>query len=215
MPVKDYYRILNISSSATMEEVKKAFRKLALQYHPDKNDGNKASAAHFNEIKEAYDILANRRKREEYNFSLYAQSNRPSPAFTASTPGEVINKAFDLQNKLMAADPFRLDKDLVYFDIKMLLSEHHIQLLVNAADNTVVKQFVTAVLISSKVLSYSQIKKICRLLLATELSGKETAQQVNAFMQEQKLADYWNRYKMIAALLVAIIVCLCIYLAGR
>lgn len=61
---KDYYEILGIAKNATDEEVKKAYRKLAHQYHPDKNRGDDKK---FKEINEAYQVLGNREKREQYN----------------------------------------------------------------------------------------------------------------------------------------------------
>lgn len=61
---KDYYEILGIAKNATDEEVKRAYRKLAHQYHPDKNKGDDKK---FKEINEAYQILGNREKREQYN----------------------------------------------------------------------------------------------------------------------------------------------------
>ena len=66
MKIKNYYKILEISPNSTLEEIKKAFRKLALQYHPDKN---KASNAHekFIEITEAYEVLKDDEKRKEYD----------------------------------------------------------------------------------------------------------------------------------------------------
>ena len=64
---KDYYRLLNISEKATDEEIKKAYRKLALKYHPDRNPDNKAAEAKFKEISEAYGVLMDREKRKDYD----------------------------------------------------------------------------------------------------------------------------------------------------
>ncbi|MFQ5662066.1 MAG: molecular chaperone DnaJ [Candidatus Paceibacteria bacterium] len=61
---KDYYQILGIDKKASADEVKKAFRKLAHKYHPDKGDGDEAK---FKEISEAYGVLSNEKKRQEYD----------------------------------------------------------------------------------------------------------------------------------------------------
>ena len=67
MPEKDYYRILGVSRNATDEEIKSAFRKLALKYHPDRNPDNKEAESKFKEINEAYDVLSNSEKRQIYD----------------------------------------------------------------------------------------------------------------------------------------------------
>lgn len=64
---KDYYKILGVSKDASPEEIKKAFRKLALKYHPDKNKGNKEAEERFKEINEAYAVLSDPKKRKEYD----------------------------------------------------------------------------------------------------------------------------------------------------
>ena len=67
MAKKDYYQVLNVNRSATPDELKKAFRKLAMQYHPDKNPGDKKAEEKFKELAEAYDILQDPKKREAYD----------------------------------------------------------------------------------------------------------------------------------------------------
>jgi curved DNA-binding protein len=64
---KDYYEILGVQKGAAEDEIKKAYRKLALKYHPDKNPGDKAAEEKFKEISEAYAVLSDKEKRAQYD----------------------------------------------------------------------------------------------------------------------------------------------------
>lgn len=75
MSKKDFYQILGVSKTATPEEMKKAYRKLAMQYHPDKNQGNKKAEEKFKEISEAYEVLSDEKKRQNYDQFGHAGAN--------------------------------------------------------------------------------------------------------------------------------------------
>ena len=75
MSKKDYYETLNLSKSASESEIKKAYRKLAIKYHPDKNPGNKEAEQNFKEAAEAYEILSNSQKKQQYDQYGHAAFN--------------------------------------------------------------------------------------------------------------------------------------------
>src|SRR5262245_8761186 len=64
---RDYYEVLNVPKNASDDDVKKAYRKLAWQYHPDRNPGDKSAEARFKEVQEAYDVLSDKDKRAQYD----------------------------------------------------------------------------------------------------------------------------------------------------
>ena len=67
MSKRDYYEILGVSKNADSKEIKKAYRKLAIKYHPDKNPNNTSAEEKFKEAAEAYDVLSNSEKKQRYD----------------------------------------------------------------------------------------------------------------------------------------------------
>ena len=67
MAKRDYYEVLGLSKGATAEEIKKAYRKVAIKFHPDKNQGDKAAEEKFKEAAEAYEVLSNPQKKQQYD----------------------------------------------------------------------------------------------------------------------------------------------------
>ena len=81
MDYKDYYKILGVEKKATQDEIKKAYRKLAVKFHPDKNPGDKKSEEKFKEINEANDVLSDPEKRNKYDTlgENWQQQYQPPP----------------------------------------------------------------------------------------------------------------------------------------
>jgi molecular chaperone DnaJ len=67
MAKRDYYEVLGVAKGASQDEIKKAYRKLAIQYHPDKNPGDKQAEERFKEASEAYEVLSDEKRRQTYD----------------------------------------------------------------------------------------------------------------------------------------------------
>jgi len=99
---KDYYKILNLERNATSQEIKKAYRKLALKYHPDKNFNNKKENEEiFKDISEAYQILGDENKRKKYDSLLKFDFNLTEDDFKDlfglfKKPSEVFSDVFKI-----------------------------------------------------------------------------------------------------------------------
>ena len=95
---RDYYQVLGVERTASAEEVKKAYRKLAVKFHPDKNPGDKAAEDKFKELGEAYEVVSNPDKRAAYDrfgHQAFAQGGGGGGAgYGAHDPFEVFREVF-------------------------------------------------------------------------------------------------------------------------
>jgi molecular chaperone DnaJ len=89
---RDYYEVLGISREANAQELKSAYRKVALQYHPDRNPGNKDAEDRFKEASEAYEVLSNPEKRAKYD--RFGHAENLYDGFGAGFSGTAINDIF-------------------------------------------------------------------------------------------------------------------------
>ena len=131
--MKDYYKILGVKRDASQDEIKKAYRQLALQHHPDKNDGNKASEERFKEISESYIILGDAPKRNAYDF---AQDNKGHHSErNAATPGQATPTMYltlfkRVKNKVLNAGG-HINEYRLFTVLDELLSDETINILLN------------------------------------------------------------------------------------
>ena len=103
---KDLYKLLGLSREASQDDIRKAHRKLVRKYHPDANPEDPRAEEHFKEIQQAYEVLSNPQKRQDYDRRLRASSsraktNRPRPRGAASSrSGGNTTSSVDLSDLL-------------------------------------------------------------------------------------------------------------------
>ena len=91
MSKRDYYEVLGVKKDASDDEIKKAFRKLAIKYHPDKNPGDKEAEAKFKEANEAYSVLSDKTKRQRYDQFGHAGVGGAGAGANGGNPFEGFN----------------------------------------------------------------------------------------------------------------------------
>ncbi len=208
MPLKDYYTILEVTPVATLQEIKRSFRRLALQYHPDKNSGDHLSEARFKEVREAYEILSDPKQREEYNYKRwYNRSTGGSFTYRPLTPAGILAAAEQLRNYVRITNIFQVDHNALSFHIRQLLDESSIGILRQAGEPGINRQIVDHLLQAAGPLPLRYCQPIVPLL--EELAGNDNATitTIRRFMKEKKLRAQWDSYKWLVVLLLIVLIC--------
>ncbi len=213
MLFKDYYKILEVTPAATQADIKKSYRRLALKYHPDKNFGNTLYEARFKEILEAYHILSDVKKRQDYNYQRNDNSHSYSrrKTYAPATPQSILNHTINLRKKVSGVDPDRMNKVALYHQIQQLLSNFNIHILQENNDSKLNKHIIEEILFCSRYLSFVHVEKICFQLTALAGSDNLLYQRIYKFSKDNRIKSYWNKYKILAAIIIAILICFAIY----
>jgi curved DNA-binding protein CbpA len=218
----EYYKLLGILPTATTYEIKKAYRQLALKYHPDRNNGDEYSENIFRKITEAYEILSDPEKREKYNWelNLFKQNsnsqnvneNRSSKNNTTNISStDILKIVKDIKRQLIAVKPiFGIDKSkvnqsILYRSLIELLSNSNISILVSLGENSLNKNIINEVLDCCKYLEYHLAEKIFPKLAKLAGSDNETIRKIYALNKQQKYLNYWRKYRG-ASLVIGFIV---------
>jgi molecular chaperone DnaJ len=206
--IKDYYRILNVRSSASVNEIKNAYRKLAMKYHPDKNPNDALSAAVFTDVAEAYHVLSDDKSRKLYNEERYITATQEyrKPIETIDT---LIFRADKINEQLKDINPFQFNKDALLYSISQLLPTE-IDLLLYTNEN-LFQQFFKKVIAASKYLSSQQTKQLILLLQPLYEKNEWLQQSMQQVLQKQLKDERWEKNKIVLAVIVALILCALIF----
>lgn len=129
--MKNYYQILGVLPGCTQAEIKKAYRLLAVQYHPDKNAGNSESEERFKEISESYIVLGDVAKRSIYDSSNGHARPRVSPG--GYTPTGILLICKKIKERVFNAGG-KINKDMLFTLVKDILTDETIDFLIHADD---------------------------------------------------------------------------------
>ena len=211
-----YYYTLGIKNSASAAEVKRAYRRLALKYHPDKNPDASASATAFLAITEAYSVLSDPKKKSRYDLELLRSGFGPEQSrMEVADPGLLQTIANDLVLKLAAMDRNSISPSALTAYMKLILSDAHLDLLNTTADP---KQNIRLCRTLIPVLSYIDAKNLkqvtSRLYLLTK-PGDELTLLIQREEKRMARNHFWDLLKPWLIMLAALAACYFIFRYGR
>lgn len=216
MHLKDYYKLLELEPSATLPEIKKSYRRLALLHHPDKTGNDPYAAAHFSDIKEAYEVLINPAKKEKYlQQRWYNQSIGKRKTQEVITPVSVLKLALELERYASKLDVFRMDKDGLKDYILDLVSPAVIEQLKQFNEPAITGQIITAIIKSANPLQQQQVIPVAERL--QQLAGNDTiaCDQINTFAHKHRTRHQREKYNFLIIIIATILICVLIWIAGH
>ncbi|MCX6319383.1 MAG: J domain-containing protein [Bacteroidetes bacterium] len=216
MEFKDYYSILELAPSATSTDIKKAYRRLALVHHPDKNPNNPEAAAQFAAIKEAYEVLMDPARKEYYlQQRWYRQSMGSRKSQPIVTPANILKEAIELERYVSKLDIFRMDKAGLQQYILDLLSEDTVEKLQQFHDPEAMRQIQSIVLRAARPLPFAYLTPVAQRLQSLCKDDPEGLDSIRGFMQLQRKTQTRERYTLLIIMIITFVLCLVIYFAGR
>ncbi len=215
MVLKDHYKVLGVKPSASLAEIKKNYRRLAMKYHPDKNQGNNLAGIVFGEIAEAYSILSNPDKRRQYD---YFRAGEVTANYTPNhivTQADVIKSIDDLERNIAGANQFRINRAVLYFRLTQILSDTNLLLLENIETAEKQEAVIKKLLFCCQPLRYAESAKISVALLRLAGGNETLIQPIQQFLRQSLLSSRWHKYKTLVAVLLAVILCLLIFILSK
>jgi molecular chaperone DnaJ len=212
MQPKDYYKILNVTPTAGSDEIRKAFRNLALKYHPDRNNGDRYKEAMFREVQEAYETLSDKKSREEYNYKRwYTRSLGKNLRDEAITPLQIQAEAGKLANYVSSSNHLHIDYDLLSKRIRNILSTENIEILLQFEQTRINEKIIGLLLRSCDPLPARYVEPICLLMVKIAGSDNSLLTEIKHYNQAKISGEYWQKRKGWLVLICTILICWLMY----
>lgn len=215
MPIKDYYTILELPPSATLDDIKKSYRRLAHLYHPDKRGDDPYAIAQFSEIKEAYEVLTHPLKKAYYlQQRWYEQSTGKKVRQEIITPVTILKKMIELDKYVRTLDVHRMDKEGLYHYIVTILSKETIHKLHSFKEPETSKEIVLIVLSIAQTLPVHFAKELT-LHLKSLYTDDGINEKITKMISQKNQADQWEKQKIWLVLTAVVLLTLIIFLASK
>ncbi|MCO5240401.1 MAG: J domain-containing protein [Chitinophagaceae bacterium] len=216
MAFKDYYKTLGVTPDCSPDTIKKKFRKLALQYHPDKNAERELATLQFREIQEAYETLSHPSKRAKYHFEWklhFPSAHNHSGNY--NDPLGILNECTRLNNEVAQMDIFRANREGIFLRMNEILSAPNINLLLFHKEEKINEKIITQLLSAARVIPFKHITAVTDPLVAIAGTDDAVIKKIRRFIKTAKQQYYWEKIYPVFVLLITILVCLFIYRASQ
>lgn len=216
----NFYEVLGLSNTASEAEIKKAYRRLALLYHPDRNAGDKVAEEIFKSITQAYEILSDPEKRKKYDTENVKSSPRVQPKDHENyryeskrkekqqdtiTPDLLRSYSLKLLLKLRETRKANIDTSAVTDHINSILTPGNISFLLTQGDGKVNNEIIDDLLGCCSFLPYHQAEAVSVKLAALAGSDSTKISEIHKKLKQIRVKGKWEKYKAPALFMFIVI----------
>jgi hypothetical protein len=207
MQIRDHYKTMELHPQASPQDIRKAYRRLAHLYHPDKNPDDVAAGLYFQEIRAAYEVLSHPQRRAKYDeerwLAGYARKEKPERI----TSSWIYSECLRLADHMTAANTYRMSQSALFEYVSLLLSDGHLAVLRQTGDVEMRMNILLTLLRAVKKMEYRYFSELLPAL--TLIAGEdETLQEHIACTAKAKRQEArWHQFKPWLIVAVALLLC--------
>jgi molecular chaperone DnaJ len=215
MPIKDYYHVLNIPPGSSPADIKKAFRKLAMAYHPDKHQDSSQYNSYFSEIQEAYEVLSDPEKKERYHYQRWLERSMGHALDDSLSAEEILKLFIKAEKYISESDAFRINKTLLLHQLLELFSTSRLTTILRNENQSLNTESIKLAIKTSSYLDSQGAVILMRHF--KHFLDKDPEQRIlwqnviNTLKHKEKIS--WLTVPI--ALLITLLLCLILFFAAR
>ncbi|MFT3844443.1 MAG: DnaJ domain-containing protein [Lacibacter sp.] len=214
--MKDYYAILEIPVTASVPEIKQAYRKLVMIFHPDKNNADPYSLSRFNEIKEAYETLINPLKKDQYLQQrwLYKATGK-NIGEELITPPNILKQVLELNKEIAGMDIHRMDHAGIVNQVKQLMNTEVMEKLFAYNEKEINQTILHTLIRTMNVLPLKQTKEMVNYLSPLVQNDDTEKKALHRLLKNKQKQHQKQMLQPVIVFLLVIIICFIIWVSGK
>jgi curved DNA-binding protein CbpA len=203
---KDHYKTLGLEPGSPPALIKKAWRKLIQQHHPDKTGGIPSSQTAFQDIQEAYETLTDPVQKQKYLQQRWLQQvTRGEIVRNPETVEEFLHACLQLEQKIASANTFRMDEDYLMQYLLFLLSPTHVAILNSTKETDLLSTCLSLILKSIEPLPVE--KKYTVLQEMEKINTTATTIQISEYKKKHQSSWLMEQYGFYAMIILSFLLC--------
>lgn len=212
MPLKDYYLLLNVKPGADIISIKRAFRRLAHTYHPDKSGGNKLNHDYYTELQEAYSTLTDPEKREAYHYQRWLEKATGNELDNALSAVEILKLFLQVEKNISQSNQFNIDTYRMGRQLISLFSTTRLRIIAGEQNPELVSSVNKIALTLAGMISAQDINLLADHLEKHLPDWTKYEKDWKELVRIKEYKNKINNLRMPIALAVAVLLCLVFYI---